>query len=293
MSDVILILSASLSLLILVLIGLIVWKGKSSSSSKDDDEEDVESEETQQQRSRFRPPPVEKEGPTRRLNKRSTGSKAVKEEEKEEQLAAIEEELGVTLEGKIGAKKLRKLEMKAERRAARDRETEEREERKQRQEMLEKKRKEEEEKREKEEEEQREKERLEREEEERKELEEYLKLKETFEIQEEGFDESEEQDSMTNKLQQFIQFIQDQKVVLLEDLAAHFHMKTADAISRLQDLLSQETLVGVIDDRGKFIYITKPELESVAKFIRQRGRISLSELAEASNSLINLTPAAS
>ena len=47
---------------------------------------------------------------------------------------------------------------------------------------------------------------------------------------------------------------------------------------------------GVIDDRGKFIYITQEELESVAKFIRQRGRVSLSDIAEASNSLINLTP---
>lgn len=47
---------------------------------------------------------------------------------------------------------------------------------------------------------------------------------------------------------------------------------------------------GVIDDRGKFISITPAELDSVAQFIRQRGRVSISELAQASNSLINLTP---
>lgn len=47
---------------------------------------------------------------------------------------------------------------------------------------------------------------------------------------------------------------------------------------------------GVIDDRGKFIFITPEELDSVARFIRQRGRVSITELAQASNSLINLVP---
>ena len=32
------------------------------------------------------------------------------------------------------------------------------------------------------------------------------------------------------------------------------------------------------------------ELESVAKFIRQHGRVSITELAESSNRLINLNP---
>ena len=43
-----------------------------------------------------------------------------------------------------------------------------------------------------------------------------------------------------------------------------------------------------MDDRGKFIYISEEELKAVAKFIRQRGRISISDLAESSNSLIKL-----
>ena len=47
---------------------------------------------------------------------------------------------------------------------------------------------------------------------------------------------------------------------------------------------------GVVDDRGKFIYISREELEAVAKFIRQRGRVSIAELAESSNKLINITP---
>lgn len=57
--------------------------------------------------------------------------------------------------------------------------------------------------------------------------------------------------------------------------------------------LSDVLPAGVIDDRGKFISITPAELDSVAQFIRQRGRVSISELAQASNSLINLTPKSS
>lgn len=45
---------------------------------------------------------------------------------------------------------------------------------------------------------------------------------------------------------------------------------------------------GVMDDRGKFIYISEEELKNVAKFIRQRGRISIADLAESSNTLIKL-----
>lgn len=48
--------------------------------------------------------------------------------------------------------------------------------------------------------------------------------------------------------------------------------------------------VGVIDDRGKFIYISQEELDAVAKFVKQRGRVSLTELAENSNRLITLIP---
>ena len=82
------------------------------------------------------------------------------------------------------------------------------------------------------------------------------------------------------------------KVVLLEDLAAHFKLKTQEAIDRVTQLQQDGGRTGVIDDRGKFIYISKDELEAVAKFIRQRGRVSIAELAESSNKLINLTPEA-
>jgi hypothetical protein len=61
-----------------------------------------------------------------------------------------------------------------------------------------------------------------------------------------------------------------------------------DCIDRVKSLQEEGRITGVIDDRGKFIYITMDELMAVAKFIKQRGRVSISELAESSNKLISL-----
>lgn len=136
-----------------------------------------------------------------------------------------------------------------------------------------------------------EEERKAQEERERREHEEYLKMKASFEVQEEGFDEEDEQEQH-ELLQTFIDFIKKEKIVVLEDLAAHFKLKTQAAIDRIIELQKDDRLSGVIDDRGKFIYISEDELKAVAKFIRQRGRVSISELAENSNRLINLSSVA-
>ena len=47
-------------------------------------------------------------------------------------------------------------------------------------------------------------------------------------------------------------------------------------------------LTGVMDDRGKYIYLTEDELKGVARFIRQQGRVSLSDLTQHSAKLIRL-----
>lgn len=114
-------------------------------------------------------------------------------------------------------------------------------------------------------------------------------MKAAFNIEEEGFDE-EEQNENDNLLQEFISYIKEHKVVLLEDLSRQFKLKTQAAIDRIQELKLSNALSGVFDDQGKFIYISEEELNSIAKFIRQSGRISISELAESSNNLINLKP---
>jgi hypothetical protein len=193
------------------------------------------------------------------------------------------------IDGKMGAKKRAKLEAKAEKRAQREAELKAREEQKKRDALAEEEKKKTEEKQALEEKKREEAEIKAREEQAKREHEEYLKLKAQFEVQEEGFDEEEnDQDEL---LQNFITYIKTNKVVVLEDLAANFKLKTQAAIDRIIELQKDNRLSGVIDDRGKFIYISEEELQAVAKFIRQRGRVSIAELAENSSSLINLTTA--
>ncbi|KAM4842290.1 DDRGK domain-containing protein 1 [Thomomys bottae] len=198
----------------------------------------------------------------------------------------IEKPVETHLTGKIGTKKLRKLEEKQARKAQREAEEAEREERKRLESQREAEWKKEEEQLRLEEEQKAEEERKAREEQARREHEEYLKLKEAFVVEEEGVGETMTEEQSQSFLTEFINYIKQSKVVLLEDLASHVGLRTQDTINRIQDLLAEGTLTGVIDDRGKFIYITPEELAAVANFIRQRGRVSITELAQASNSLI-------
>lgn len=190
---------------------------------------------------------------------------------------------------KIGAKKRAKMEAKAEKKAQREAEERIRQENKKQQQQLDEERRKAEEKERAEEKKKEEEERKAREEKERREHEEYLKMKEAFSVEEEGFEEGELGNEQ-NLLQEFVNYIKAQKVVVIEDLAAQFKLKTQAAIDRIKDLQNDNILTGVIDDRGKFIYVSPQEMEAVAKFIRQRGRVSIAELAENSNQLINLTP---
>lgn len=132
-------------------------------------------------------------------------------------------------------------------------------------------------------------ERTAREEKEKMEYEEYMRMKEAFSVEGEGYEEGDVGSEM-NLLQEFISYIQNNKVVVIEDLAAHFKLKTQAVIDRIRDLQKDDILTGVIDDRGKFIYVSPEEMNAVAKFIKQRGRVSIAELAENSNNLINLMP---
>nr|CAD7194566.1 unnamed protein product [Timema douglasi] len=211
------------------------------------------------------------------------GDDTDEEDEADEPAAEME-----PIDGKIGAKKRAKLEAKAERKTLREAEERLREDRKKRQEQEEEERKKDLDRLEAERKKQEDEERRQREEKERQDYEEYLKIKAMFSVEEEGYEEGGGEEEEGNLLQAFINYIKMTKVVVLEDLAAHFKMKTQSVIDRIQELQEQGQLTGVVDDRGKFIYVSQEELEAVAKFVKQRGRVSITELAESSNQLINL-----
>ncbi|KAJ0396319.1 hypothetical protein P43SY_006630 [Pythium insidiosum] len=138
------------------------------------------------------------------------------------------------------------------------------------------------------EEEQEEAERKRQEEKAKKEQEEFDQWKNMFTVEEKGDKADEESEESQMLLQQFVDYIKSRKVVLLEDLGAAFNLPTQDAIQRVESLQHANRITGIIDDRGKFIYITEEEMDSVAKFINRKGRLGLSELSKECNKLIRL-----
>ncbi|KAJ1076769.1 hypothetical protein K5549_010087 [Capra hircus] len=183
----------------------------------------------------------------------------------------IEKPVETHLSGKIGAKKLRKLEEKQARKAQREAEEAEREERKRLESQREAEWKKEEERLRLEEEQKEEEERKAQEEQAQREHEEYLKLKETFVVEEEGVGETMTEEQVAQPCTFSSLYLRSGWVAEHVGRAQHHNLHVP---------------TGVIDDRGKFIYITPEELAAVANFIRQRGRVSITELAQASNSLI-------
>lgn len=239
--------------------------------------------------------PVRRAAGVRNARHRMHGNREVNHQQHEEENRIVDEDNDDTSDKievpdyKLGAKKRAKLAAKAEKKLQREAAERSREERKKREQLVQEEKNKQVERELTEQLKAEEAERKAREEKEKREHEEYLKMKKAFSIEEEGYQDKNEEDE-ENLLQEFIQYIIQNKVLVLEDLAAHFGLKTASVIERIQELQANGRLTGVIDDRGKFIYISEDELQAVIKFVRQRGRVSIAELVENSNNLISLTP---
>eukprot|EP00164_Ancoracysta_twista_P001835 GFYU01002412.1.p1 GENE.GFYU01002412.1~~GFYU01002412.1.p1 ORF type:complete len:297 (-),score=121.28 GFYU01002412.1:157-1047(-) len=230
-----------------------------------------------------------RKGGLSRMKKRKpaqgTSGAAAQEDEDEDELS-FDEDGPLTKDQKKRLNKVIKKQDKKERTKARDAGIEAREE---------KKRMEADKRRERElleeEEEQRKREEAEKlkEEERKKEQEEYEAWKASMAIEVEGSGEAEIAEESQGLLNEFISYLKTQKVVVLDELANKYGLKAKDMINRIQGLQDMGRITGLMDDRGKFIYISPEEMQAVAKYIKKKGRVSINELANESNKLINMT----
>lgn len=51
-----------------------------------------------------------------------------------------------------------------------------------------------------------------------------------------------------------------------------------------------DRLTGVVDDRGKYIYLKKSELEGIKRFIKAEGKISRVELVNQCSKIVSIEP---
>ena len=189
---------------------------------------------------------------------------------------------------KIGAKKLAKLEQKEEKRAMREAMEEEKARRREKQELEEEAARErrqaelDKEKKEAEEEAKRIAEAK------KKEEEEFDKWKDMFETGEDGAQAEDDLQENQGMLQEFIDYLKAKKIAPLDEVASEFKLKAQEVVNRVEGLEAMGRITGLLDDRGKFIYISLEEMEAVAKWIQTQGRLSISDLASHSNKLVDL-----
>ncbi|KAL8470048.1 hypothetical protein ACS0TY_032787 [Phlomoides rotata] len=119
---------------------------------------------------------------------------------------------------------------------------------------------------------------------------EFEKWKGEFSVDAEGTTEYEVQDGSQGLLFNFVEYIKKHKCVPLEEIAAEFKLRTQECINRINSLETMGRLSGVMDDRGKYIYISLEEMKAVADYIKREGRVSISHLASKSNQFIDLEP---
>uniref|UniRef100_A0A6M2EER8 DDRGK domain-containing protein 1 n=1 Tax=Populus davidiana TaxID=266767 RepID=A0A6M2EER8_9ROSI len=121
---------------------------------------------------------------------------------------------------------------------------------------------------------------------------EFDKWKGEFSVDAEGSTGNDLQDGNQDLLSDFVEYIKKHKCLPLEDLAAEFKLRTQECINRITSLESMGRLSGVMDDRGKYIYISQEEMRAVADYIKRQGRVNISHLASKSNQFIDLEPKA-
>eukprot|EP01022_Parablepharisma_sp_SALTPOND_P018940 TRINITY_DN3164_c2_g1_i1.p1 TRINITY_DN3164_c2_g1~~TRINITY_DN3164_c2_g1_i1.p1 ORF type:complete len:1215 (+),score=110.64 TRINITY_DN3164_c2_g1_i1:8004-11648(+) len=126
------------------------------------------------------------------------------------------------------------------------------------------------------------------EEQKKKEEEEYAQWKMDFTVDQVGAEADEDEAESQSKLAEFMQYVTCHKVVHLNDLAAEFSMATTSIIDRIKDLEKDGRLTGIMDDRGKYIYISPEEFKALGEFIKKVGRINKVDLVRECNKIIKL-----
>ena len=116
----------------------------------------------------------------------------------------------------------------------------------------------------------------------------YNQWKDMIKIGEEGegiIDFSDE-----NVINEFLNYIKIRKVVSLEDLSGVFKISPNELVEKLNQFENEGRILGIIDDRGKYIYVTEKEMNMIENLFMKRGRINKGDLIKECNKIIKFEP---
>ena len=110
-----------------------------------------------------------------------------------------------------------------------------------------------------------------RKEEARAEAKEFEDWKGQMEVEEEGSMAAEQQDKAEKIEETFVLRIKEKKIMPLIELSSAYGMTIEEVVDKIRSLEKEGLLVGVMDDRGKYISFTRDELSKLAEWVRRKG----------------------
>ncbi|GFE55905.1 DDRGK domain [Babesia ovis] len=98
---------------------------------------------------------------------------------------------------------------------------------------------------------------------------EYMDIVSSFVVENEG----QIQDHGQLNVDDFISFVVQKKMTSIAELAAKFDLQHKEVAERLNDLEVQGRLFGLLDERGRYLYISDSEMDALDNYINKSGRI--------------------
>jgi phage-related minor tail protein len=110
------------------------------------------------------------------------------------------------------------------------------------------------------------------------------KRKEELEIAEfEAFNVFLSSPIRSQSVQEWIDETKDKGTVLMTEIATSFELPGEKVVQRIQELIKEGRVAGVMEENGRFIFIAEDELRSIAESLIECGSLSLTDVAAVCN----------
>jgi hypothetical protein len=89
-------------------------------------------------------------------------------------------------------------------------------------------------------------------------------------------------------VEKWIEELKETRTMEIEKVAISFGLSSNEVTDRIRQLIREGRVAGVIDETaGRFIYLTDEELRVIASTVKERGSVTLSEVAEICNTVLD------
>jgi hypothetical protein len=87
----------------------------------------------------------------------------------------------------------------------------------------------------------------------------------------------------SQSVQEWIDEMKDRRTVLTTEIATSFELPEEKVVQRIQELIKDGRVAGVMEGNGRFIFISEDEMHSIAESLIERGSVSLTDVAAVCN----------